>query len=175
MKTLVAYYSRKRSNEFLAKRISDQLNADIEEIRPRANAFLFFMLNINFGIKRLKLSVSDYDRIILVGPIFMGRFIPPLKSFLKNYKQEIKSLVFVTCCGSTYAQKDDKFGHGIVFKQVKEMMGDKLVATQAFPIGLVLPDEQKDDSDAFMKTHLNDSNFKGEIATIFDEFIKEVG
>jgi hypothetical protein len=53
-------------------------------------------------------------------------------------------------------------------------MGHKLVLTQAFPIGLVLPAEQKEDPDAFMKAHLNDSNFNGEIADRFDEFMKKI-
>lgn len=45
---------------------------------------------------------------------------------------------------------------------------------QAFPVGLVLPDEQKDDTDAYMKTHLNDENFKGEILVRFNTFIVEI-
>lgn len=37
--------------------------------------------------------------------------------------------------------------------------------------GPVLPDDKKEDSDAFMKTHMNDQNFKGEIQTRFEQFI----
>jgi flavodoxin len=174
MKTLVAFYSRKNSNRYLAEKIAGQLESDIEEIRPRINAFGLFLMNVNPGIRKIKSNVPEYDRVILVGPVWMGRFVPPLKSFVKRYRKDIRALVFVTCCGSTYDKKDEKFGHGLVFEKVKEIMGDKLVLTQAFPVGLVMPDGQKDDPEAFMKTHLSESNFKGEIQEIFDGFMKKI-
>lgn len=83
-------------------------------------------------------------------------------------------MVFVTCCGSTYAKKDEKFGHGHVFREVEKVLGDRLVLTQAFPVGLVLPEEMREDPDAFMKTYLNNENFTGEIAERFEEFMKKV-
>jgi flavodoxin len=172
--TIVIYYSRKGSNRYLAEKISGRLSCNIEEIRPRINAFFLFLLNFNPGIWKLRQPISSYERVILVGPIWMGRFVPPLRSFVKRYFKQIHKLVFVTCCGSTYAKKDEKFGHGLVFRNVRDILGDKLVFTQAFPVGLVLPDEQKEDADAFMKTHLNDGNFKGEIADRFEAFMKRV-
>jgi menaquinone-dependent protoporphyrinogen IX oxidase len=174
MKSIVVYYSRKGSNKFLAEKIARQLSCDIEEIRPRSNAFSLILTNINSGMKKLSRDISSYDRVIMVGPIFMGRFIPPLKSFVLKYADQINQLVFVTCCGSTYEKKEEKFGHGLVFKEVKKILGDKLVLTRAFPIGLVLPEEQQEDPDAFMKTHLNDGNFTGEVQDRFDELIKEL-
>lgn len=174
MKTIVVFYSRKNSNRYLAQKIAKHLSCDIEEIRPRINSFGLFLMNINPGIRRLKHKIEEYDRVILVGPIWMGRFVPPLKSFTKRYNKKIKELAFVTCCGSTYEKKDEKFGHGLVFEKVKEIMDGKLTHTQAFPIGLVLPEDQQEDTDAFMKAHLNDSNFKGEIAERFDKFMAEI-
>ncbi|MFC2080443.1 flavodoxin domain-containing protein, partial [Bacteroidota bacterium] len=137
-------------------------------------SFTLFLMNFNPGIWSMKHKFNDYDRVIMVGPIWMGRFIPPLRSFVKKYQNQINELVFVTCCGSTYEKKDEKFGHGLVFKTVESLLKEKLVACQAFPVGLVLPDEQKEDTDAFMKTHLNDTNFKGEIADRFEEFMKKI-
>lgn len=174
MKSIVVYYSRKGSNKYLAEKIAGQISCDMEEIRPRANSFSLILTNINSGIRKLKHDIGSYDRVILVGPIFMGRFIPPLKSFVVKYADQINQLVFVTCCGSTYDKKDEKFGHGLVFKEVKEILGEKLVHTQAFPVGLVLPDDQKEDPDAFMKTHLNHGNFKGEIVDRFEELMLEL-
>lgn len=174
MKTLVVYYSRKGSNQYLAEKIAGHLSCETEEIRPKANGFSLILTNINTGIRKLKHDIATYDRVILVGPIFMGRFITPLRSFVTKYADQINSMVFVTCCGSTYAKKDEKFGHGHVFREVEKILGEKLIHTQAFPVGLVLPDDQKEDPDAFMKTHLNDENFKGEIAERFEEFMHRV-
>ncbi len=104
----------------------------------------------------------------------MGSIIPPLRSFIKRYKDSLDKLIFVTCCGSTDSKKYEKFGHGLVFKEVESILKDKCILCQSFPISLVLPDDKKEDSDAFMKTHLNDENFKGEIQVIFDDFINKV-
>jgi flavodoxin len=173
-KTIVVYYSRKGSNKYLAEKISRNLSCELEEIRPRLNVFLLFLMNIHLGNKPLKHNIQDYDKVVLCGPIWMGRIIPPLGSFINNYYDSINKLIFVTCCGSTDAKKDDKFGHGLVFKEVEKILNNKCILCQAFPIGLVLPDDEKENADAFMKTHLNDDNFKGEIQERFEKFIQEV-
>jgi len=172
--TIVIFYSNKGSNKFLAEQISKSLSCELEEIKPRMNIFLLFLMNIHLGIKPLKHRIEDYDLVILCGPIWMGKLIPPLRSFIKKYFNKINKLIFVTCCGSTDSKKDEKFGHGLVFKEVENLLNDKCIICQSFPIGLVLPDEKKEDADAFMKTHLNDENFKGAIQERYDNFIKKV-
>ena len=174
MKTLVIYYSSKGSNKYLAEKIAKNLSCEIAEIKPRLNIPLLFLMNIGLGIKPLKHDIKEYESIILCGPILMGKFISPLRSFTKRYYNEIKQLVFVTCCGSSYAKKEEKFGHGLVFKEVESLLKDKCSFCHAFPIDLVLPDDKKEDSNAIMSTHLNDGNFKGEIEVVFENFISKV-
>ena len=174
MKTLVVYYSRKGSNKFLAEKIAFDLSCEIEAIRPRINAFTLFLMNINPGIRPLRHKVEDYERIILVGPIWVGRFVAPLKGFVKKYRKKIRQLVFVTCCGSTYEKKDEKFGHGLVFQEVKSLLNGKLALSQAFPIVLVMPEDRKEDPNAVMSEHLSESNFKGEIASRYKDFLSEL-
>ncbi|MEI7661743.1 MAG: flavodoxin domain-containing protein [Bacteroidota bacterium] len=171
---IVIYYSRNGSNKYLAGKISNCLSCEMEEIKPRLNIFLLFLMNIHLGIRSLKHLIEDYDLVILCGPIWMGKLIPPLRSFINKYFHNINKLIFVTCCGSTEAKKDEKFGHGLVFTEVGNLLKDSCILCQAFPVGLVLPDEKKEDTDAFMKTHLNDENFKGEIMDRFDIFVTKV-
>jgi flavodoxin len=173
-KTIVVYYSRKGSNKYLAEKISKQLECETEAIRPWLNVFMLFLMNIHLGIRPLKHNLKEYDCVILCGPIWMGKFIPPLRSFVTKYSGNINKLIFVTCCGSTFAKKDEKFGHGLVFNEVANTLKDKCAFCQAFPIGLVMPEGKKEDPDAFMKTHLNDENFKGEIQELFENFIGKV-
>jgi menaquinone-dependent protoporphyrinogen IX oxidase len=174
MKTIVVYYSRKGSNKYLAQKISKSLSCEIETIRPRLNVFVLFLMNIHLGIWPLKHKIKEYDQIILCGPIWMGKLIPPLRSFINKYLNKINQLVFVTCCGSTDLKKDEKFGHGFVFKEVEKLLNDRCILCQAFPVGLVMPDDLKEDPNAFMNTHLNDDNFKGEIQERFDNFIQKI-
>ncbi len=170
-KTIVYYYSKKGNNRFLAEKITDELKCEIEEICPRLNVFPLMLTGLTCGIRKLNNSPENYDRVILCGPVFVGKLIAPLKQLLAKYKSQIHKLVFVTCCGSGFEQKDKKFGHGLVFNKVKDILGDKCVHYEAFPITLVVPEDKREDPDSVMKTRLSEENFKGEIAERFDRFI----
>ena len=174
MNTMVYYYSHKGSNRFLAQRIANDLNCEIEEIKPRLNAHLFMLMGLNLGNRKLKSKVENYDRVILCGPIWIGKLIVPLKNFVVKYRPKIKKLIFVTCCGSSFKNKDNKFGHNLVFNQVRGLLNDKCLHCEAFPIDLFAPAELKEDPSAFMKVHLNNENFKGEIIPIFENFLQRM-
>lgn len=77
----------------------------------------------------------------------MGKLIIPLKNFIMKYINETNNLIFITCCGSIL-KKNEKFGHNLVFNEVKKITRGKCIHCEAFPITLVLPDEQKEDPDA---------------------------
>lgn len=170
MKTIVYYYSRNGSNRFLAQRIANDLICEIEEIKPRLNVHFLMIMGLNLGNRKLKTKVEDYDRIILCGPIWVGKLIIPLKNFINNHLKKIGKLVFVSCCGSSFKDKDNKFGHNLVFNHVKSILNDKCIHCEAFPVDLFAPAELKEDPAAFMKVHLNNENFRGEIITIYDAF-----
>jgi menaquinone-dependent protoporphyrinogen IX oxidase len=174
MKTIVLYYSKNGSNRYLAHEIAKGLSCDIEEIKARVDVFLLYLMRINLGNRALKNKIDDYEKVILCGPIWMGKLIPPLRSFLLKYKDRIRALDFVTCCGSSDAKKDDKFGHGLVFKEVQHIMQDKCATCQAFPIDLVLPDYQKEDEHSIMNTRLSDETFKGLIRERLDSYLEKV-
>jgi menaquinone-dependent protoporphyrinogen IX oxidase len=172
---LIVYHSQTGSNRFLAEKLAQRLQADVETLQPRMKLIpvllLLNKLGINPGIRRLHQNPEDYKNIVLVGPVWMGQFVIPLKAFIKQYRNRIHRLYFATCCGSYDEVKDDKFGYGQVFQKIREMMGDKCIHCEAFPIALVLPEEKKKDSESIMTTRLNDHNFKGAIAERFEQFI----
>ncbi|MBN2036684.1 MAG: hypothetical protein JW768_08095 [Chitinispirillaceae bacterium] len=178
MKTLVLYYSKTGSNKYLSERIARSLEADIEAVRPRMNVFpalmLFSFLKVSMGIKALAHNVKEYDRVILYGPVWAGRLISPLRDVISKYRNSIRSLYFITCCGSSDAEKENRFGYAAVFTKVKNVLGDKCALCEAFPIGLVLPEDKAKDGDAIMNTRLSDSNFIGQIKKRAEDFIKRV-
>lgn len=175
MKTLVAYYSSSGNNKYLAERIAHDLQCDIEAIKPRMNLFLFLILfsltKTSLGIKGFRHKVIEYDRVIVCSPIWMGMIISPLADFFRRYGKDISKLYFATCCGSTDAAKREKFGHDLVFDKIKDMLGDKCIHCEAFPIGLVLTEDKRADGNAMMKTRLGAENFKGEIQKRFEDFV----
>ncbi len=173
-KNMVVYYSKNGSNRYLAERIARSLDCDIDVIRPKLKPFLILMLKKSIGIKDFKNNPNGYEQIILCGPIWMGRLISPLKGFIAKYSAGIKSLRFVTCCAGTDKMKDDKYGYGLVFKQVEALLGDRCVSCDAFPVALVLPEDKNGNNNVIMKTRLSDANFTGEIQRRFDDFIRKV-
>ncbi len=172
-KTIVIYYSNNGSNSFLAKKITEQLDCDMEELRPRINSHLFLMFGPRIGNKPLKSDLSDYDRVILVGPVWMGKLINPLRDFILKYRSKIGKLIFVTCCGSSFKVRDEKFGHGHVFRKAEEVFGGP-VQCEAFPIPLVLAEDKQEDPELIMSTRLTEENFDGKVRSLFDEFIRKV-
>lgn len=144
--------------------MAHSLNCDMEAIRPRVKQLFLILLlgklKMSPGIKAIKHELKNYDNIILCGPVWMGQFVSPLYDYLKKYTTHINKLYFVCCCGSSYEESDSKFGHGHVFKEVKEMMGNTCVLCEALPITLVLPEDKMKDSETVMKARLSDQNFK---------------
>ncbi|MCB0806412.1 MAG: hypothetical protein KDC05_11485 [Bacteroidales bacterium] len=126
------------------------------------------------GIKRLNHDPANYKTIVLVGPVWMGSLIAPLRDFLKKYKNSINRLFFVCCCGSSDVKKEDKFGHAHVFEKVRELTGSRIVHCEAFPIGLVLSEEEQENSEMIMNTRLSNDNFSGEIQERFDKLVPKI-
>jgi len=176
MKALVAFYSNTGSNKYLAEKISHNLQCDIERIKPRLNLLPFLMFfsitKTGLGIKPLGHKVNEYDRIILCGPIWMGQLISPLRDFINRNRRNINKLYFASCCGSSDSAKHGKFGYAKIFDKVKNMLGDKCVHCEAFPIGLALDEAKKEDGNAVMRTRLSDNIFAGEIQKRFEDFIQ---
>ncbi len=173
MKTIVYYYSRRGSNRFLANKIANDLKCEIEEIKPCVNVFILMLFGFNLGNWKLKSKLEEYDKVILCGPIWMGKLIVPLKNFISKNVNKINKLIFVTSCGSTFEGKDEKFGHNLVFAMVKNILGKKLIHCEAFPINLILSEEQKKNRDSGVIFTLNDESFKGEIVSIYHTFIQK--
>lgn len=173
-KTILVYYSNHGSNRFLAEQVAGRLKCDSEALRPVPDVHLLLLMGLGFGNRRLKHDLASYDRVILVGPIWMGKFIHPLKRFVKTYKKSIRELIFVTCCGSSYEKKEEKFGHGLVFKELKVMLPGREVNCLALPITLTLTKEETEDPKKVLETRLNEDNFKGEILDRFDGFMQSL-
>ncbi|MBI9105235.1 MAG: hypothetical protein JEZ04_00735 [Spirochaetales bacterium] len=177
-KNVVVYYSKNGSNKYLAEKTAEVLKCEALPLRPRVSPFLLLLLasatKISLGNRTLKIDLNDYDSIVLCGPVWMGLVIAPLSDFIRKHKDDIKKLNFITCCGSTDEGKNDKFGYATVFTKIKELLGDKCGVCEAFPVELVLPEDQKGDDQRMMNTILSDSNFTGEIKARFDAFIGEL-
>jgi flavodoxin len=178
MKVLVVYYSKSGNNAYLAQKIAKSIKADIEKITPVINAFpvvmLLSMLKAGTGIRKIRKDITQYDKVIVCGPIWAGFLCSALLDFIKKYKPVIKQMYFATSCGSDETQKDSKFGYERVFKQVKDAAGEKCVHCEAFPVTYVLPEDKRKDEGAALKIKLSDENFSRELIDRLKRFVSIV-
>lgn len=177
-KILVVYYSKTGNNKYLAERLANNLGCDIEAIMPKTSSYsillLTTLLKLGVRVNMPKYAPSDYDVIIICGPIWMGQLVSPIKSFIKKYRESIHTIYFVTSCGSSDAMRAKTFGYGKVFQKVEKLLKGKNLYCEAFPIPLIVPEDKLDDGETVMNTRLSDENFKGEMLKRFEYFIKKV-
>lgn len=177
-KSIVLFYSKSGSNKYLANKISEKLHCEIYPIVPWFNSLFYLifsgLFNRGFGIKKLNIDLTDYENIILCGPLMMGKVVSPINDFLKKYKDQIFRLHFVCCCGSTDKSKNNKFGYVGAFDMIKGEHKIKFATCEAFPIDLVIPEDKKNDDQSMMKTRLSDENFNGEVELRLDSYLLNI-
>jgi flavodoxin len=178
VKTLVAYYSHSGNNRFIAEKLAKDLGGDLAELRPRVKAFGFVLIasltRLSFGNRKPRLSVADYDTVILCGPIYMGQLIAPLRDFMTANRKKLKCFYFATCCGGGEEEKDSKFGYNAVFAKARAILGDKLAGCAAFSFELFAADELKANPEGVMNIKLTEDRFTGGIAERYADFLREV-
>ena len=124
-KTIVLYYSKTGNNQFVAKKLAKEIQADLEQIETKTKSFFSLILLTWFkkGAKIIPLDIdlTTYDRVILLGPIWMGNLISPLRGFVKRYGKDIQDFVFITVCGGGDEDKDSKYGFENVFNEMRKL------------------------------------------------------
>jgi menaquinone-dependent protoporphyrinogen IX oxidase len=124
-KTIVLYYSKTGNNQFVAKKLAKEIQADLEQIETKTKSFFSLILLTWFkkGAKIIPLDIdlTTYDRVILLGPIWMGNLISPLRGFVKRYEKDIQDFVFITVCGGGDEDKDSKYGFENVFNEMRKL------------------------------------------------------
>ena len=176
MKTKVFYYSGKGSNKYLAEKTAEALGCEAVKLSPRAAALVMpaTALGFSFGLKPVNKDMEELDRVVLCGPLYMGRIAAPCKDFIKKYGKQIKVLDVISCCGSTDEKKDEKFGYGQIFSKVKEQVGNTAGIFTAFPIELLLGEDQRGDDQAMMNTRMNDQTFNEKVEERLNKFVNAV-
>lgn len=125
MKILVVYYSLDGNTRFIAETVANELNADIQEIKPvremKSKGFLKYVWGgAMVAMKRkppllpLDKDPSEYDLVIIGTPVWNSTMTPPVRSFLERYATGIKR-VALFCCYSGGAKN--------TFAEMKSMLG----------------------------------------------------
>lgn len=178
MKTIVVFYSKTGNNRYLAKRMAPELDADIEEIQPSIGGFFFLVLfsalNLGSGLRNMAYDIADYDRVVIVGPVWMGKLIAPLRSAVQKAAKTAHVIHFATCCGSDEKSKDDRFGYEKVFSAFKDAAGSKAGACAAFSIKYAVAEDKRGNDEAIMAARLSDETFTDDLKAQLKGFIAKL-
>lgn len=128
MKTIILYYSYSGNNELLAEELKRRTGADTQRVfEVKRRGFLIMLLDFIFGLRRKVkpsyLPLKDYDRVIMIAPIWWGRIASPMREFIKMERANIRNFSFITFCGAAGNQR--------IEQELTRLLGTKpLVVTE---------------------------------------------
>ncbi len=110
MKTLIVYYSRSGTTRVVARALAKDLPADIEEIHCNryARGFSNYLLAVyeSWKGKRPRIdplahALSEYELVVIAGPIWAFRPATPLRTFLTQERIRLRRVAFLLTHGGT--------------------------------------------------------------------------
>ncbi len=175
---IVLYHSGTGNNAFLAKQIAQGLDADLGPLQPRITGtgwlYLLSLLKWGCGIRPTTADLEAYDEVVVVGPVWGGLLIAPLRQAIKRCVKAERPVHFAICCGISDEEKDHRYGYAQVLRAA-EAAGEGYVKTAAaFPIGLALPPGVSPEDADLMQLRLNADNYPGTMKKRVDRFLEQI-
>ena len=101
MKKAIVYYSMSGNTEFVAKKISEKIDADLIKIQPKKEYPNKGLRKFLWGgksavmaetpeLEQYEFDSEKYDCIIFGTPVWASSFTPPIRTFIKENKEKIK-------------------------------------------------------------------------------------
>jgi flavodoxin len=153
MKSLIVFYSFEGNTKFIAEEIQKITNADLLELKLKNDIKSHGFAKYFWGGKSVMQKqtpelldfdkdINQYDRIFIGTPVWVGTFVPALRSFLKKYKFHNKEIVLFACFGGAESgvfdktkkeiNKDNKFLGQISFQEPLNNKEDNIQKLTSF-------------------------------------------
>ncbi|WP_295723237.1 flavodoxin [uncultured Methanobrevibacter sp.] len=152
MKFLVVYYSRTNVTKKIAEEIANELNCDIEEIKPKVNyngktgyvrGGKDAMSEKIIELEEFKYNPADYDIVYLGVPVWVGKSANPMISYIKENANSFDEVKFFVTAGAT--------GFDKTFKQLEEYVGKPPLKTLTLTTKEVKRDTYREKLDIFLE------------------------
>lgn len=142
MKTLIVYYSLSGNHRLLAQALSKRFNCPAHELRPRKPRTMFDLFLDAFLYRappndRIPYDVAEYDRVILVAPVWNMRIAAPLRSFARQHGGHLGNYGFITACAGRPHQA------ARLQRELTRFVGRGPKRLAQLEIGALLPPEQQ--------------------------------
>lgn len=145
MKTLIVYYSLEGNTDFAAKKIAEELQADLLRIEPEKSypdkGFKKFLWGGKSAVmaetpklKPYEFRGEDYECMIIGFPVWAGNITPPIRSFVKENDLSGKTVAAFACQSGSGAEK--------AFGKLKACLGTEELAAE---LVLIDPKRKPDD------------------------------
>lgn len=113
MKKAIIYYSMSGNTEYVAKYLSDKIDADLIKIEPQKEypnkglkKFLWGGKSAVMGetpaLEKYEFDSNKYDYIVFGTPVWASSFTPPIRTFIEENREKIngkKIAVFICYMG----------------------------------------------------------------------------
>lgn len=141
MKNSIVYYSYTGNNKNLAEILAEKSGAELFELREKKKRSPFAFM-IDLLIKRDLLApyyikTENYDKVILVSPVWAGKPAPALCRFLEKERNNIKEYSYISLCFGSEAQNEK------VKKSLRKTAGKAAVAVSYLSLQGLIPPELK--------------------------------
>jgi len=109
VKSLVVYYSRTGQTKRVADELASALGADVEELKDgkNRNGPIQFIMSGREALKKQRVHLepmahypADYDAVVVGSPIWAGTICTPVRTFLGQYKAQLKNVAWFCTSGS---------------------------------------------------------------------------
>jgi len=176
---LILYYSKTGNSRFLAHRLSVALaEAPVLELKPRWNAlgyvFMRSALGLPVGIGLRQQTLADYREILLLGPVWGGVLIGPLRTAIRRCVQAGKPLHLALTCETSDADRSGKYGYDQVLEQARKLGGTYVKTATAFSTSLVSGRTSSWSPKLAEKITFTDANFGVVLQEKLQAFVQQV-
>jgi hypothetical protein len=89
VKTLAVCYSKTGTTKIVADAVVKKLSCDLDELQ----------FDEKTQTMQSSLNPADYDRVIILAPVWAFMLATPMKLYLKKYGKDIKAYALVVTCG----------------------------------------------------------------------------
>lgn len=174
---LVIYYSKTGNSKFLAEKIANELGADLKKVSPLFKSILLLylcsLLKVQIALDLSPKTLANYDEVIMLGPIWGGLLISPLRSALAKAVKAAKPIHFAVSCETSDAEQAHKYGYAQVLQEARKLGGGLVRNTEAFSTALVKehPDSPRNLAE---KTRITEANFKGAMQSRLEAFLARI-
>lgn len=162
MKTLIVYYSLNGNCDYVARRLAEQISADLEALHPeeeppKSGGMMYAkggwsaLTHRTPKLAALSHDLLAYDTVIIGAPVWAGTYPPAVGSFLKQAVFKAPHLYLFACSSSGNSEK--------MLKQLGKKVGT-VSASASFKDPLTNQDQENAAIDAFAQTILKDGSIK---------------